>query len=112
MFGRETLNLKNMETLNQEFESLISAILRSLEAPEDKASITLKMSFQLCKDSPRHMTVTYRLTPTFPARGRQILAAVDLLNNKITADEFDLGKVDIPRAAQGNLMDAAETADR
>lgn len=105
MYGRETLNLKNLETLNQEFEATVAALLRSLNSPDDKASITLRMSFQLCKDSDTHMKVVYKLAPTFPSKGREILAAVDLLNNKITADERDLGLVRLPGARQRNVLE-------
>ncbi len=76
------LDLTTMEGLNDEAANIIHSVTRAMIEPGDKGAVTIKVELERSKDeNSAAYTVKYKVTPTYPARGRHILAHADLTGN-------------------------------
>lgn len=110
MYSQETLNLKTLENLNQQFERILPSVVQSLEDPAQKAGITIKIDFQLLEDSDRSLKVTTSVKPSFPSKARSLIAHRDLTGN-LKADSYDLGIVELPAQSTLKTVDGKSIND-
>jgi hypothetical protein len=80
----DTLDLTTLEGLNEEVTALFKDLSACIEQG-DKASIGITIGLERVKDTNSLFSVTYKVKPSYPARGKQVIAHADLIGN-LTVD--------------------------
>ena len=92
------LDLITMDGLNDEAANLIHSVTRAMIEPGDKGAVTVKIELERSKaENSASYTVKYKVTPTYPARGRHIIAHADLTGNlKVHASPTQMNLIEKP----------------
>jgi hypothetical protein len=81
---KDTLDLTTLEGLNDEVRSFFKN-LSAYMLQGDKASIGITIGLERVKDTSSLFSVTYKVKPSYPARGKQVIAHAGLIGN-LTVD--------------------------